>query len=206
VKVTGAVGIVEVAGLPAAIACADAAVKAANVTLIGYELTNGGPGLVTVKLMGNVSAVQAAVDAGAAAADRVTKAHGKIVLARAHEDLEPILLNHSKGTTYTKPFRETPAAQEPEPEAGEEAAVIQPEASIDPKPSEQKPDAPIKAVPVDEKAAEHAAEKPKILAESAPLAEEITISEAAPVSQEKPNAKSEKSDKNKTPRSRKKSE
>ncbi len=64
-----ALGLVETRGLVAAIEAADAMVKSSNVTLIGKEVTN--PALVTIKVVGDVAAVKASVDAGAAAAKRV---------------------------------------------------------------------------------------------------------------------------------------
>ena len=67
--VTQALGMIETKGLVASIEAADAMVKAANVTLIGKEHVGGG--LVTVMVRGDVGAVKAATDAGAAAAERV---------------------------------------------------------------------------------------------------------------------------------------
>ena len=64
-----ALGMIETKGLVASIEAADAMVKAANVTLIGKEHVGGG--LVTVMVRGDVGAVKASVDAGAAAAERV---------------------------------------------------------------------------------------------------------------------------------------
>ena len=64
-----ALGMVETKGLVAAIEAADAMVKAANVTLVGKEQVGGG--LVAVLVRGDVGAVKAATDAGAAAAERV---------------------------------------------------------------------------------------------------------------------------------------
>lgn len=64
-----ALGLVETRGLVAAIEAADAMVKTSNVSLIGKEVTN--PALITIKIVGDVAAVKAAVDAGAAAAARV---------------------------------------------------------------------------------------------------------------------------------------
>ncbi|HKB87728.1 MAG TPA: BMC domain-containing protein [Ignavibacteriaceae bacterium] len=64
-----ALGLVETRGLVAAIVAADAMVKTSNVTLIGKEVTN--PALVTIKVVGDVAAVKASVDAGAEAAKRV---------------------------------------------------------------------------------------------------------------------------------------
>ena len=64
-----ALGLVETQGLVAAIEAADAMVKTSNVTLVGKEVIN--PALVTIKIVGEVAAVKAAVDAGAEAARRV---------------------------------------------------------------------------------------------------------------------------------------
>lgn len=66
---TNALGMVETRGLVAAIEAADAMVKAANVQLVGKEQVGGG--LVTVMVRGDVGAVKAATDAGAAAAEKI---------------------------------------------------------------------------------------------------------------------------------------
>ena len=84
-----ALGMIETKGLVASIEAADAMVKAANVTLIGRELVGGG--LVTVLVRGDVGAVKAATDAGAAAADRVGKLISVHVIPRPHSDVEMIL-------------------------------------------------------------------------------------------------------------------
>lgn len=84
-----ALGMVETRGLVGAIEAADAMVKAANVTLIGKEKI--GSGLVTVMVRGDVGAVKAAVDAGAAAAKRVGELFSVHVIARPHADVEDIL-------------------------------------------------------------------------------------------------------------------
>ena len=68
---------------------ADAMVKAANVTLVGKELVGGG--LVTVMVRGDVGAVKAATDAGAAAADRVGELLSVHVIPRPHMEVESIL-------------------------------------------------------------------------------------------------------------------
>lgn len=85
-----ALGLVETAGLTAAIEFADAALKAANVKLLGYELTNG-LGWVTVKITGDVAAVQAAVNAGTAAASRVGRVVSQKVIPRPHQELEKLI-------------------------------------------------------------------------------------------------------------------
>ena len=84
-----ALGMVETRGLVAAIEAADAMVKAANVTLIGTERI--GSGLVTVMVRGDVGAVQAATDAGAAAGSRLGELVSVHVIPRPHSDVEKIL-------------------------------------------------------------------------------------------------------------------
>ena len=84
-----ALGMIETRGLVASIEAADAMVKAANVVLIGKEHVGGG--LVTVMVRGDVGAVKAAADAGAAAADRVGELVSCHVIPRPHADVETIL-------------------------------------------------------------------------------------------------------------------
>jgi ethanolamine utilization protein EutM len=84
-----ALGMVETKGVVGAIEAADAMVKAANVTLIGKVKVGGS--LVTVMVRGDVGAVKAAVDAGAAAAERVGELITCHVIPRPHPELEEIL-------------------------------------------------------------------------------------------------------------------
>ncbi len=84
-----ALGMIETKGLVASIEAADAMVKAANVTLIGRVLVGGG--LVTVMVRGDVGAVKAATDAGAAAAGRIGDLVSVHVIPRPHGDVELIL-------------------------------------------------------------------------------------------------------------------
>jgi len=91
-----ALGMVETRGLVAAIEAADAMVKAANVVLIGSEYVGGG--YVTVIVRGDVGAVKAATDAGAAAAKRVGELASVHVIPRPHTDVEMILPQSSKGS------------------------------------------------------------------------------------------------------------
>lgn len=84
-----ALGMVETKGLVGAIEAADAMVKAANVTLIGYQKI--GSGLVTVMVRGDVGAVKAATDAGAAAAEKVGEVVSIHVIPRPHTEVEGIL-------------------------------------------------------------------------------------------------------------------
>ncbi|MEK6266468.1 MAG: ethanolamine utilization microcompartment protein EutM [Clostridium sp.] len=84
-----ALGMIETKGLVGAIEAADAMVKSANVNLIGYEKI--GSGLVTVMVRGDVGAVKAATDAGAAAARNVGEVVSIHVIPRPHGDTESIL-------------------------------------------------------------------------------------------------------------------
>lgn len=84
-----ALGLIETKGLVGAIEAADAMVKAANVQLIGYEKVGGA--LVTVMVRGDVGAVKAATDAGAAAAQRVGELISVHVIPRPHGDVEMML-------------------------------------------------------------------------------------------------------------------
>ena len=86
---TDALGMIETRGLIGAIEAADAMVKAANVLLIGKEYI--GAGYVTVLARGDVGAVKAATDAGAAAARRVGELVSVHVIPRPHSDVERVL-------------------------------------------------------------------------------------------------------------------
>lgn len=91
-----AVGMVEVKGLPPALAVADAMVKAANVTFVGYEKVSSAR--YTIIVRGNVSEVQAAVKAGVDAVERVNTEEQLLlsyhVIARPHENIESVLPIH----------------------------------------------------------------------------------------------------------------
>ena len=91
---TSALGMIETKGLVASIEAADAMVKAANVTLIGKEY--GGGCLVSVMVRGDVGAVKAATDAGAAAAERVGELISVHVIPRPHNEVEWILPSLNK--------------------------------------------------------------------------------------------------------------
>ena len=91
---TNALGMVETRGLVAAIEAADAMVKSANVQLVGKEQVGGG--LVTVMVRGDVGAVQAATDAGAAAAEKVGELISVHVIPRPHAEVDSVL-PHGEG-------------------------------------------------------------------------------------------------------------
>ena len=111
-----ALGMIETRGLIGSIEAADAMVKAANVTLIGKEHIGGA--LVTVMVRGDVGAVKAATDAGAAAAQRVGELISVHVIPRPHMEVESILPHCPEG-----PDGDDDGPQEPEPEGAEEAVT-----------------------------------------------------------------------------------
>jgi len=84
-----ALGMVETRGLVASIEAADAMVKSADVTLVGTEKI--GSGLVTIMVRGDVGAVKAATESGAAAASRLGELVAVHVIPRPHSDVEKIL-------------------------------------------------------------------------------------------------------------------
>lgn len=84
-----ALGLIETKGLIGAVEAADAMVKTANVSLIAKEYI--GAGYVTVMVRGDVGAVKAATDAGAAAARRVGELVSVHVIPRPHAEVERIL-------------------------------------------------------------------------------------------------------------------
>ncbi|GAB4145963.1 MAG: BMC domain-containing protein [Planctomycetaceae bacterium] len=88
-KVLEALGMIETKGLVSLIEAADAMLKAANVKMIGWEKV--GSGLVTAFVAGDVAAVKAAIDAGAAAASKVGEVVSVQVIPRPHEELSAVL-------------------------------------------------------------------------------------------------------------------
>ena len=89
-----ALGMIETKGLVALVEASDAMIKAANVSLVGWQKI--GSGLVTAFVVGDVAAVKAAVDAGSAAAARVGEVVGIQVIPRPHEDTGTILPSAGK--------------------------------------------------------------------------------------------------------------
>jgi len=137
-------GLIETWGLVPAIEAADAASKAARVSLLGYELARAG--LVTVKVVGDVAAVQAAVSAGAAAAAKMGKVVSVHVIPRPDRQLritppatgKPPERPEAGSSSPLPPSRESPL-EAPAPVA-EKAAI--PEAPT--QPGLPEPGAPIK--------------------------------------------------------------
>ena len=84
-----ALGMIEAKGLVTLVEASDAMLKAANVTLVGWQKI--GSGLVTAFIVGDVAAVKAALDAGAAAGGRIGEIVGVQVIPRPSEDLARVL-------------------------------------------------------------------------------------------------------------------
>lgn len=149
-----ALGSIEVVGLVAGVEAADVACKTADVTLIGYELAKGG-GYVSIKVEGQVAAVQAAMDAAEVAASKLTRVVSKIVIPRPHPELEPLVFSaatvglatptpQTKATTKpaatTKVKAKKPEATTPAPKAGaaeKSDPAPDPKANAKPEPTPQ---------------------------------------------------------------------
>ena len=84
-----ALGLIETKGLVSLIEASDAMLKAANVRMIGWDKV--GSGMVTSFIVGDVAAVKAAVDAGAAAAGRVGQVIGVHIIPRPHDELTAMM-------------------------------------------------------------------------------------------------------------------
>ena len=129
-------GLIETIGLAAAIEAADAAVKSANVRLVGYELARGA-GMTTVKIEGDVGAVKAAVSAAAASASKVGKVVSAHVIARPVDELgEMIRSADTVGNQRVADQMPEPEMPQPEPE------LPQPEPEPEPPQPELEPELP----------------------------------------------------------------
>ena len=151
-----ALGLIETIGLVTAIEAADAAVKSANVTLVGYENTRGG-GKITVKVVGDVGAVQAAVAAGVAAAERIGKVYGHRIIPRPSDELDALVASVARGQkpapAPVAPKAELIPASEPAPVAAP-AVVVEP--VVEPEPAPE----PVEEAPEPEAADEGELEPP----------------------------------------------
>lgn len=107
-----ALGLIETVGLAAALEAADAAVKAANVTLLGYEKTRGG-GMVLIKIRGDVGAVKAAVEAGVMAASQVNKVVSQHVIPRPSEGMDQMIAVIDKPSIQPPPGPPPPPKHKP---------------------------------------------------------------------------------------------
>ncbi|MEZ6066794.1 MAG: BMC domain-containing protein [Planctomycetaceae bacterium] len=95
-KAMEALGMIETKGLTALIEAADAALKAANVQFVGWEKI--GSGFATLFLTGDVAAVKAAIDAGAAAAGKIGEVASVQVIPRPHEELAAVMPKAKTGS------------------------------------------------------------------------------------------------------------
>lgn len=197
-------GLIETQGLAGGIEAADAAVKSANVELIGYELTKGG-GWTTVKIQGDVGAVKAAVDAAKIAAAKVNRVVSTKVIPRPASALDMLVFTkETVGYQPPEPPREPDPPSPPEPppvepdELPKEEAVPEPEpVTSAPEPAAEVPEEPEAAVepepaaepeaPAEEPEAEAPVEEPEGEAAPAePSAEEPASEEGAPAEEAKP--------------------
>lgn len=107
-------GLIETVGLAAAIEAADAAIKSAHVTLIGYELTKGG-GMVTVKFEGEIGAINAGVAAGVMAASKVGTVYAHKMIARTAQHIECMIYSaDTLGITAAWPQAEAMPSEKPQ--------------------------------------------------------------------------------------------
>lgn len=161
-------GLIETQGLAAGVVAADAAVKSANVELIGYELTKGG-GWTLIKVQGDVGAVKAAVDAAAVAAGKVNRVVSTRVIARPSSYLEALI--HTADTVGDRP-PEPPKA--PEPPTPPTELEPEPEPPVEPTPApeaeEEVPSEPAEE-PEPEPVTEQPPEEPKLEPQEEPQPE-----------------------------------
>lgn len=184
-------GLIETQGLAAGVVAADAAVKSANVELIGYELTKGG-GWTLIKVQGDVGAVKAAVDAAAVAAGKVNRVVSTRVIARPSSYLEAMV--HTADTVGDRP-PEPPKAPEPptpptEPEPEPEPPVEptpapEAEEEVSPEPAEEPEPEPVMEQPPEEPKLEPQEEpQPEPAEEPAPEAPEEAEAEPSETPEE----------------------
>lgn len=123
--ITKALGLIETIGLIAAVEAADAAVKSANVKLIGYELAKG-DGMVTVKIEGDVGAVSSAIAAAYAAASKVSAVCSTQVIPRPAAEIKKIIFTpETVGMEPIKVKKQPhPAPAENAPWEAEETATV----------------------------------------------------------------------------------
>jgi microcompartment protein CcmL/EutN len=136
-----ALGLIETVGLAAAIEAADAAVKSANVALLGYEKTRGN-GMITVKFVGDVGAVKAAVAAGSAAALQVGQVQSCLVIPRPHAEIETLIKQLDRGPALepvktAKPKRTAAPKAKQQPAKAVEAEKASPAKTEAVKPAEK---------------------------------------------------------------------
>jgi hypothetical protein len=223
-----AVGFIETFGLTAAIAAADAAVKSANVKLLGYEYAKG-DGMCTVKVEGDVGACKAAIAAGKRAAEMVHGTHqgtkSILLKARPAEEIIPKMIVHRENVggdialaegyrpkgesrmpvlvSHWKPKEEpkaadTPIEKAPEPPVVEDLKEESPEPVVKEAPVEEAPEPEVKAEAKVE--AEPETVEAPVVEEPAPVEApaEEAAKEEAPAPEVTEKAESEEAPKKKT--------
>jgi microcompartment protein CcmL/EutN len=144
-----ALGLIETAGLTAAIEAADTAVKAANVRLIGYELARD-DGYTCVKVEGDVGAVKAAVDSARASAAKIGRVVSTQVIPRPAKGTEAMAFSKATvGLETAAPKK--PAPKAPSPKAPPPEPEVQSEGP-EPEPVKEPESDPVKAEPPNEEA------------------------------------------------------
>ncbi len=126
-------GLIETRGLVAAIEAADAAAKAANVTLLSAELLGGG--IVTLRMQGDLGAVQAAVEAGAQAAKRI----GEVIAVRVIPRPVPELASLAPTRKFQSRSTELKPATSPKPDVATQVAPEKTSEKARPEPAPQRP-------------------------------------------------------------------
>jgi len=179
-----ALGLIETIGLVTAFEAADAALKAANVKLLGYENTKGG-GRITVKFVGDVGAVQAAVSAGVAAALRIGRIESSLVIPRPHQEIQGLIAQIDRGPVAVAAPAGAPEPAPVTPPAP--ATVAKPKAAA--KPAVKPKSAASKAKraakpPVEPAPAEAVADIPPAAAAAAPSPAEPDLPPAGPAETE----------------------
>lgn len=170
-----ALGMIETKGLIGAIEAADAMLKSANVNLVGKGLVGGG--YVTVLVCGDVAAVKAATDAGAAAASRLEDLISVHVIPRPYDDVEIILPALPQCPMQAEP--ELTPEPPRQPPAGEALALSRANRRRRKKRAEEKPSvAPVEAPPLPVSAAPS---EPPAAEEAAVTAIAVAPSETQPV-------------------------
>lgn len=138
-----ALGMIEVYGYLTAVEALDSALKAANVTRLDVVKVRGG--LVTVLVEGDVGAVKAAMDASAAAAERIGTVVSVHVIPRPASDVERMLKGPGGGPKAEPPKAE-PEPKEPEPKEPEPEELKAEEPEPEPEPEAPEPEKPAQAV------------------------------------------------------------
>ena len=176
-RINGALGIIEVYGLAAAITAVDAAMKAANVTYVNYFKT--GNGSIQVRLVGDVGAVQAAVAAAKMEASKCGLVLGTSVIPRPHNDLKAfighyglmensIFMEEPEAEAVKEPAAETEAVEEP---AAEAEAVEEPAVEAEPEEAEAAEEPVTESEPEEAETAEEPAAEAEAVEEPAAEAE-----------------------------------